>query len=73
MQSVALLAAGATAGVLAMHCVSRARENFEPGAAWGLQRAAIGVWRAACGVLWFGVFGRRRSTGNSEGIIGGSS
>ena len=36
-QNVAwLLVAGATAGVLAMHYVSRAREKFQPGAACGL-------------------------------------
>ncbi len=54
--------------------------------ACGDRRVASGVWRAACGVPWFGmlwfsassgvgaaVLGRRRSTGNGEGIISGSS
>ena len=31
MNSVGLIAAGAAAGALAMHCMSRAREQFEPG------------------------------------------
>lgn len=76
MQSVVMFAAGATAGVLAMHCVSRAREKFEPGAACELQRegdrrVASGlrralVWRGLQRFQWLGVgaavLGRRRSS-----------
>ena len=67
MQSVVMFAAGATAGVLAMHCVSRAREKFEPGAACELQRegdrrVASGLRRA---LVWRGLqrFQWRRGCG----------
>ena len=44
MNSVGFLAAGAAAGALAMHFMSRARKQFEPGV-----RAVCGVRCAACG------------------------